>query len=114
MRMKASLKKAFRFSCSYTKGAKTVGCNYVLWVTLDYLDQASEAAISNKIEAVLIQPIHNRDISEHVDFLKNVPISDLHLLEAFYRILSAELPECGLSSLELERDGSTRILYARE
>ncbi len=112
MGMKAGLKKAFRFSCSYSRGAKTIGCNYILWLTLDALSVEDEIQFVARVEEKLISKVHNHDLSEDVDFLKQTPITDAHLLEAFYRILSTEIPETPIESLELERDGSTRTVYA--
>ncbi len=112
MGMRAKLKKAFRFSCSYSRGAKTIGCNYVLWLTLDALGAEDEIGFARQVDDHLIKKIHNHDLSLDVDFLSDTPITDARLVEAFYRILSSALPEYPILSLELERDNSTRTVYA--
>ncbi len=112
MGMHARLKKAFRFSCSYSRGPKTIGCNYVLWLTLDALSVEDELRFVGQVEDVLIRKIHNRDLSLDVDFLSNTPITDTRLVEAFFRILNSEISDRPIISLELERDNSTRTVYA--
>ncbi len=112
MGMKASLKKAFRFSCSYSRGTKTIGCNYVLWLTLDALSVEDELGFTERVEDALIRKIHNHDLSHDVDFLSKTPITDARLVESFYRILSSEISDYPILSLELERDSVTRTVYA--
>ncbi len=89
-----------------------MGCNYVLWLTLDALSTEDEVRFAQQVEDLLIKKIHNHDLSLDVDFLSDTPITDARLVEAFYRILSSELPEYLILSLELERDNSTRTVYA--
>ena len=101
--------KIFHFSASFSKGTEVRGHNFTLAVTAEYAGGMDEAAAEKKIEDGLIRKIHSRDLSLHVDFLKNTEINDLNLLKAFLPIVSWEIAPLKLHSLALERDSRTRL-----
>ena len=71
-----------------------------------------EAGLVEKIESSLIQKLHSRDLGEHVDFLKGVPLNDPALLKAFWAVLEPAVLPAVLRSLSLERDRRTRWTLA--
>ncbi len=101
--------KSFHFSASFVRDGRVYGHNFNLLVTLRHADGMDESAVEKTIEESLIQKIHSRDLSTHVDFLKNIPITDLNLLTAFDKIISSLISPLKLHSLALERDSRTRF-----
>ncbi len=105
--MRFSYTKSFRFSASYSDGLKIIGHNYRLDITTDPPGQESD--FEKRVQSALIAKIHTRDLSLHVDFLKNTPITDERLLEAFRGVLEKELAPLKIQALNLERDDRTRV-----
>ena len=90
------------------------GHNYILSVTTEPLDHASEAVVDKKVREALVQKIDSRDLGLHVDFLKNIEITDTNLLKVFWEIIRLEINPVELTSLSLERDERTQALISRE
>lgn len=107
--MTALWTKRFPFSSSFSRNGRIYGRNFVLGVTLVFSDKMDEEAVVRKVETALIEKIHSRDLSMHVDFLKKVEISDMTLLKAFLRILKPVLRPAKIHSLYLESDSRTRL-----
>jgi len=105
--MDAELTKSFAFSASYRSGARSVGANYILFVTLPALDEFAEKEMEAVVQKELISKVHTRDLSENVDFLKGVEVSDSGLLRAFREKLEKPLAGRGLRRLALQRDART-------
>ena len=102
--------KFFYFSASYSRLDQTHGHNFTLGVTVEYSDKMDEATFINQIEVALVQKIHSRDLSMHVDFLKNIEITDYNLLKIFSEIISRQIKPVKLHSVSLERDPRTKLL----
>lgn len=84
-----------------------------MWVVVEGLDPVQESAFVEKVQEALISKLHNCDLSMDVDFLKGLPITDVNLLEAVHAVLARSIdPHCKLVSLELDRDSSTKTIYA--
>ena len=105
--MDAELTKSFVFSASHRSGARSIGANYTLFLTLPALDEAAEKELDAVVQSELIEKIHTRDLSESVDFLKGVEITDAALLKAFRVRLERPLARHGLRRLALQRDART-------
>ena len=105
--MDAELTKSFAFSASHKSGARSIGANYVLFITLPALDEASEKEFESLVQRELIAKVHTRDLSENVDFLKGLEISDAALLRAFREKLEKPLAGHALRRLALQRDART-------
>ena len=105
--MQLELKKAFAFSACYTVGARALGRNYTLSITLPALDESQERDFERLVEQTLISKLHTRDI-EQVSFLKGVPRNDADFLKVFWQVLSEPLAHYKPLRLELERDSRTR------
>ena len=102
--MKILLTKSFSFSSSYEQGSKVLGHNYELEVTVDALDESSEKILEAKVQRLVIDRIHSRDLSLQTDFLpKDVPVTDGLLLETFWRALSPAVGPAVLRRLSLKR-----------
>ena len=106
--MTATVTKTFEFSASHSHGGKVIGHNYILRCTFPATDASAEKGLSEKIEKVLIQKIHSCDLSESVDFLKNVPPNELSLLKVFWTLIAQALPHAPLEALSLQRDRQTQ------
>ena len=91
-----------------------IGHNYVLSVTTEALDLSLEAAVEKKISEALIKKIDSRDLGLHVDFLKNIEMTDVNLLKVFWEIIRLEIHPVELVALSLERDEHTQALISRE
>lgn len=107
--MKALLTKRFSFSASFSRDGRVYGHNYTLGVTLPFSDKIDEEGLERSVREGLIDKIHSRDLSLHVDILKNVEITDLNLLRAFAPEVAAAVRPLALHSLWLERDSRTRL-----
>ena len=105
--MDAELTKAFAFSASHRSGVRFIGANYILFLTLPALDEAAEKELDAVVQAELIAKLHTRDLSDGVDFLKGVEITDAGLLRAFRERLEKPLARHGLRRLALQRDART-------
>ena len=112
--MKAVLTKVFHFSASYEKDHKIFASNYRLGVTTAALDESEEAVFEKKIQESLIQEIHSRDLSLHVDFLKGKRVTEHQLLQSFADRIKKEIAPWPLFSLSLERDERTKITLSLE
>ena len=112
--MFASVTKTFEFSASYSKADKVIGHNYTLRATFLAASEADERGLVPKIQDALIQKIHSKDLGEHVDFLKDVVISDVALLRSFWPIIANATKPVLLKKLSLECDRSTRWTLAEE
>ena len=105
--MDVELTKAFSFSSSYTIGSRSIGRNFVLRLTVRALSEDEERALESLVEQELVSHLHTRDLSQNVDFLKNVEKTDQALLRAFWERLSRPLAPYGPKRLALERDAHT-------
>ena len=110
--MITTVTKIFEFSASHAHADRVVGHNYTLRATFYAPDERTEAGLGEKIEVSLIQKLHSRDLGEHVDFLKGVPLNDPALLKAFWAVLEPAVLPAVLRSLSLERDRRTRWTLA--
>ena len=106
--MIVTLTKTFQFSASHGHNGKVLGHNYTLKATFRAPDAKVEEGLAEKVERSLIQKVHSRDLGEHVDFLKNVALSDPVLLRAFWDVLEPATRPAALRSLTLERDRRTQ------
>ena len=110
--MDAELTKSFAFSASYRSGARSVGANYILSVSLPALDGAAEKEFEGAVQDSLISKLHARDLSENVDFLRGAEMTDAGLLRAFWAVLAGPLAHHRVRRLALQRDARTvTILY---
>ena len=105
--MDVTLTKTFQFSASFADGNRVEGHNYTLKATFHAADERAEEGLDEKIEKSLIQKLHSRDLGEHVDFLKGVPLNDPSLLKVFWSVLAPAVHPVVLYSLSLERDRKT-------
>ena len=105
--MDAELTKSFAFSASYSRAARSIGVNYTFSVSVPAVDEEAEKELESVVRRELISKLHTRDLSEHVDFLKGVEISDEALLRVFWALLAKPLERYGIRSLSLRRDGRT-------
>ena len=112
--MKITLTKKFHFSASHSAHDRAIGHNYVLNVTTEALDDALEAILEKKVREVLIQKIDSRDLGLHVDFLKNIDVSDANLLKAFWEVIQPAIHPVQLTALSLEKDERTQVLFSRD
>ncbi len=106
--MNATVTKFFRFSASHVAGTKVLGKNYRLEISLDALLPGEELAFEKKVHEKLIKKIESRDLGLHVDFLKDIEITDRNLLEAFWRVLRESVPGFEIRSMTLQRDETTK------
>ena len=102
-----TLAKRFPFSASFSRNNKIIGHNYCLVLTTPALDDAAENRLVEAVNNGLIRAVHSRDLSLHVDFLKNVEITDKTLLEHFWPVVEKAIAPVKLLSLALERDSKT-------
>ena len=109
--MQPELTKSFPFSASYESEGRAVGRNFTLWVTVDALEEGAEREFEAVIERELVSKLHTRDLSQHVDFLKGVPIRDTELLRVFWGRLSKPLAPYHLKRLALQRDARTMTTF---
>ena len=105
--MDVEFTKVFPFSASYASAERSLGRNFKLWITVHAMDEAREREFEAIVERELISEVRSRDLSQHVEFLKNVEIDDLALLRAFWARLSVPLRGFGTKRLALERDART-------
>ena len=105
--MEAEFTKSFAFSASYSSGGRSVGRNFTLQITVEASDEARERELEMIVERELISRVHLRDLSEGVDFLKNVEKTDEALLRAFWTRLSKPLGTYHPKRLALQRDART-------
>jgi hypothetical protein len=105
--MDAELTKSFAFSASYSSGARALGYNYTLWVTVDALDEARERELETLVERELISRLHTRDLTDQDDFLKGVEKTDAALLGAFWTRLAGPLRPYRPRRLALQRNART-------
>lgn len=110
--MKTSWTKSFDFSASYADGPKVIGRNYRLSVTLEGCQPSTERTFQECIEKELIQKLHSRDLSLHVDFLKGSAMDEPTLLRHFWPIVEKACQGATLVSLGLERDQRTRWMLS--
>jgi hypothetical protein len=99
--------KQFGFSSSYADNNRVIGHNYILNLTTEAVDEASELRIESIVQKTLIDKMHSRDLSLDVDFLKGVTISDAALLNIFWKILEKELLPIRILGMSLQRDRRT-------
>ena len=112
--MKITLTKKFHFSASYAISPdRVIGHNYILGVTTEGVDEAAEMLLEKKIHEALIQKIDSQDLGMHVDFLKNIKITDTNLLRVFWEIIRVEIHPIELSVLSLQRDEHTEVFISR-
>ena len=102
--MDAELTKCFAFSASHSSGGRAVGRNYVLSITVPAMREDRESEFEAVVRRELISKLHTRDLSEHVDFLKNVEKTDAALLGAFWTQLEGPLRPYGPKRFALQRD----------
>ncbi len=112
--MKITLTKKFYFSASHDSPSGVTGHNYVLNVTTQALKKTEEVALEKNIHEALIQKIDSRDLGLHVDFLKNIEITDKNLLQVFWEIIQLQIYPVELVALSLERDERTQVLMAKD
>lgn len=105
--MDAELTKAFAFSASYSSGGRALGRNYTLLVTVGCLKETEERELEAIVRSELIDQVHTRDLSEQVEFLRNIEIDDVALLRAFWGRLKKPLTRFGPRRLALQRDPRT-------
>ena len=103
----ADFTKSFAFSASHARGARSIGANYILSLTLAVLDEVGEKELEAIVQSELISQLHTRDLSRSVDFLKDVEMNDAALLRAFWERLSGPLARHRLKRLALQRDPRT-------
>ena len=101
-------KKSFPFSSSFERDGQIHGYNFTLVLTAAIRDDFDEKHITQTVQRELIQKIHSKDLSVHVDFLKGNKISDVFLLKKFSSILLNKLKPLKMVSLALRRDDRTR------
>ena len=102
--MKTTLTRHYPFSASFERGGRVIGHNYRLSVTVDCVDEAREALLDKRIHDTLISKVSSRDLTLHVDFLKDIPITDQSLLRTFWDLLEKELSDHKLHRLVLRRN----------
>lgn len=110
--MKTVLTKIFDFSASHSQDQKVFGHNYRLSVTVEDPDGSVEALIQPRVESTLIRHLHSRDLTQHVDFLKGMPITGPDLLRVFWPRVEDACRPARLLRLRLERDKS--VLWTLE
>ncbi len=101
--MKVTLTKTYAFSVCYSKGARMLGQNYRLRVTVDAIDEASEKDLDRRVHDSLISNIHTRDLAD-VPFLRDVQREDGALLHALSDRLGSVLKNHTLRQMILVRD----------
>ena len=106
--MKSTLTKSYEFSASYSSGNRVVAHNYRLEASFEDFSELLEPHLDQKIQNVLIQKIHSRDLGQDVDFLRGLSHSDISLLKAFWPLVAETAKPATLASLSLQRDARTR------
>ena len=106
--MKTTLSKLFYFSASYSKEDKVFGHNYILEATAEISDEPSEIFFENAIRESLIKKLESRDLGLHVDFLKEVELTEQNILKAFWEVIQKSITPLSLVSLSLQRDKQTK------
>ncbi len=106
--MKLTLTKAYEFSASYSSGKRVIAHNYRLIAIFENVAEFSETGLDSNVHSSLIQKIHSRDLGQDVDFLRDVVLSDVSLLKAFWPLVAEAIKPANLVSLSLERDRLTR------
>ena len=112
--MALRLSKRFLFSSSFSRDDKVYGYNYTLHLVTDAMSPEDESALESRVQEGLIRHVHSRDLTIHVDFLKDVTITDENLLKVFWGILQKEIMPHYLRSLTLERDSRTSLTLSEE
>lgn len=112
--VKAVFTKVFDFSASYSSGPKVLASNYRLAVTTRFLDDTGEALLEKKIRESLIQKIHSRDLSLHVDFLKGETLTEPRLVQIFWKKIEEAIAPEPLLALSLERDNQNKFTLSLE
>lgn len=104
------LVKTFRFSASHEKDGRVWGHNYVLSVAVSKADARSEEKLVRVVRERVVDRVHSRDLSLHVDFLKGLEITDELLLTRFWALLGDRLAPLGVLWMSLDRDDRTRVV----
>ncbi len=112
--MRSVFTKVFDFSASYESGGKILASNYRLAVTTRFLDEGGEARFEKKILESLIQKIHSRDLSLHVDFLKGEALTESRLIEIFWKRIEQAIAPEPLLELSLQRDNQNKFTLSLE
>lgn len=105
--MRTELTKTFAFSACHTHSGRVLGRNYLLGITLEWLPEEREKAMSEIVHREIISKVHTRDLGEDVYFLKKSVIDDASILQAFWQRLSGPLSDFRVRRLTLQRDPET-------
>jgi hypothetical protein len=105
--MHAELTKTFAFSACHTDSGKILGRNYLFSITVEWLSADHENTLSAIVHREILSQVHTRDLGEHVEFLKNRPLDDASILEAFWKRLTKPLAKFRVKRLTLQRDSET-------
>ena len=105
--MDAELTKSFAFSASHRSGSRSIGANYLFSISLPALGETAEKELERLVQSELISKLHTRDLSDGVNFLKGVEMTDAGLLRAFWGLLSGPLAPHKPRRFALQRDSRT-------
>lgn len=109
--MRTELTKTFAFSACHTHSGRVLGRNYLFKITLEWLPEDREKAVSEIVQREILSKVHTRDLGEDVYFLKKAVIDEASILQAFWQRLSGPLSGFRVKCLTLQRDSETSATF---